>query len=114
MIAFATELLEFRRISWFKLTLAQSSVLQSHNHMIQNQICPLGLVPVIYGHASDLLTIPYWVQDVQIAAICFNGAHRVLEGGLLHGLHCHCNDQRVGIWACTLARTPLTGHPNQY
>ena len=48
------ELSEFRRISWFKLMLAQSSVLQSHNHMTQDQICQLGQAPVIHGHASDM------------------------------------------------------------
>ena len=97
VIGFVKELLEFRRIGWFKLTLAQSSVLQSHNHKTQDWICPLGLAPVIYGHASDLQTIPYWVQDTQIGAICFNGAWGALMGGLLHGLNHHCNDPEVDV-----------------
>ena len=54
---------EFRWISQFKLILAQCPIQQSHNHNTQDQICLLSLVPVIYGHASDLQTVPYRVQD---------------------------------------------------
>ena len=95
VIAFPKELLKFRKKSQFKLALVKSSVLQPYNYKTQNWICPLGLAPVISGHASDLWTIPNWVQDMQITAICFNGAHGALEGGLLHSLHCHYSDLEV-------------------
>ena len=39
---------------------------------------------VFYGHAGDLLTVLYGVQDVQIAAVCLYGAYGAFEGSLLH------------------------------
>ena len=108
---------EFRRIGQSKLTLARHPILQSHNHKTQNQICPLSLAPVIYGHASDLQAVPYRVQNVQIAAICFNGTCRAFQGWppawfklLLQWPRCGC--LRYG--ACTPACTPLTRHLHQY
>ena len=111
VVVFVKELSEFRRFGQFKLTLAQSSVLQSHNHKTREWICPLGLVPVTYGHANDPWTIPYWVQDAQIAAICFNGACEALTGGLLHGSYSCCTDLEVGVW--DIGDAPWPGHPLQ-
>ena len=105
------ELSEYRRINQFKLTLAQSSILQSCNHKTQDWICLLGLAPVIYGHTSDLWTVPYWVQGAQIAAICFNGACGSLKGSLLHSSHHHCSDLEVGVKS--IRHAPQQGHPQQ-
>ena len=36
------------------------------------------------------------VHDMQVIAVHFNGACGALEGGLLHGSYCHCNDLVLG------------------
>ena len=91
------EWLELRRIGQFKLMLAQSSILMSCNHKTQGWISLLGLVPFIYGHASDLCTVPYCVQDAQIATIHFNGACGALKDGFLHSSYCCCSDLKVVV-----------------
>ena len=48
---------------------------------------------------------------MQIAAICFGGAHAALDGSLLHGSHCHCSDLEVG--AQGIRHALWLGHPFQ-
>ena len=74
-------------------------------------------MPVIYGHASNLRTILYQIQDVQIAAISFNWDHEAVEGCLLYGSYsCH-SDLDAGVWSirhAPPARTLSAGHLHQY
>ena len=78
---------------------------------LKDQICPLSLLPVIYGHASDLQTVLDRVQDAQITAICFDGTHEAYEGSLLHGSHGHCSDLEVSGQG--IGHPPGPGHPQQ-
>ena len=61
--------------------------------------------------ASDLQTIPYWIQDVQITAICFNRASWIPWGWPPAWLALPLQWPRGGCLryqACTLARIPST------
>ena len=51
------------------------------------------------------------VQDVQIAAICFDWACGAFKCGLLHGLHGHCSNLEVS--AQGIRHAPWPGHPQQ-
>ena len=95
VVTFSKELLELRWIDQFKWVLAQGPLLHPHNQKAQDRVCLLILAPIISCHAGDLQTIPYWVQDVQSAAVCLNGAHGAFKGGLLHSSHCCCSDSVV-------------------
>ena len=77
--------------------MAHSSILQPCNDKTQDQIGILSLMSVIYGHASDLQAVLYWIQDAQIIAIGFDWAHGASEGGLLYGSCCHCSGLNMGV-----------------
>ena len=79
VVVFPKELSMFRRIGLFELTVGpEFCLLVLTITRLKDWIYPLSLVPVIYGHAGDLNTVPYRVQDVQITAICFADAPWVL------------------------------------
>ena len=46
----------------------------------------------------DLWTIPYWVQDMQVAVVCLNGADRTFKDRLLYSSHYHCSDLVMYAW----------------
>ena len=71
--------MELRWVIQFNGALAQGPVLHPHNHEAQDRVCPLGLMPIICGHAGNLWTITVWVQDMQIAAVHLSGAGRPLR-----------------------------------
>ena len=73
MVVFLKELLELRWLSWFEWSLAQGLVLYPHNHEAQDKVSLLSLTSIVHGHAGNLWTLPYGVQDVQVVAVCFNG-----------------------------------------
>ena len=51
-------------------------------------------MPIISGHAGNLQSIFYWVQDMQVAAIHLSGAGGAFAGSFLQGLHC-CHSDSV-------------------
>ena len=73
VVAFSKELVKFGWVSWFTWALVQGPILHPHNHEAQDRVCPLGLMPIISGHAGNLQSFSYQVQDVQVTAICLSG-----------------------------------------
>ena len=110
-ILFLKELLDLGQISWFKWDLAQGPILHPHNHEAQDRVCPLGLMPIISGHAGDLWNVSYWVQDMQVAALHLNGAGRAFGGGFLQSSYCCCSD--LVVYAQSFWHTPRQRHPGQ-
>ena len=103
----AWELIEFRKIGLFGLSLPQGSILQSSNNQTQGWIHLLGLMPVFHGNAGDLLIVLHWVQDMQIAALCLYGTCWAFEGSFLHGPYCHSCDPEVSAWVVSMGQDTL-------
>ena len=80
VVAFSKELPELGWVSQFIWAQAQGPILHPHNHMAQEGVCPLSLLPIAGGHAGDLQTVFYQVQDAQVAAVCLNRTHGSLKG----------------------------------
>ena len=95
MVTFSEELPELGWVSWFKWALLQGPILHPHNYEAQDTVCPLGLMPIVSSHTSNLWTISYQIQDIQVTAVCLNGAGEALEASLLHGSHCCGSDSVV-------------------
>ena len=100
-------------LSWHWLRVPSCSLTMTR---LKTMICSLNLMPVIYGQASDLQTVLYWFQDMQITAMGFDWACRAFKSSLLHSSYCCCSDLDVGVKypTCTPARTLSTEHPHQY
>ena len=79
VVAFSQEQPDLRQVSWLVQALAQGTILHPNNHLTQDGVCQLGLLPVFNSHTGDLQTVLYWVQDMQGTAVCFNGIHRTLR-----------------------------------
>ena len=73
--------------------------------------CPLGLMPIISGHAGNLWSISYQVQNMQVAAICLSGAGGAFKGSFLQGLHCHFSD--LVVHGQSFGHTPGPRHHHQ-
>ena len=61
---------ELPELGWVQ---AKGPILHPQNHKAQDRVLPLGLMPIISGHADNLQTILYQVQDAQVAALCLKG-----------------------------------------
>ena len=82
--------------AWAGWLVYTCSVLGSNpcNHEAQDRVCPLGLMTIISSHAGNLRAVSYWVQDMQVAAICLTGA-----GGTLVAASCRaCTAAAVTQW----------------
>ena len=98
VVAFSQELPELLWAGWLVLLQTQGPILCPHNHLTQDEVCQLSLLPVFGSHAGHLWTIPYWVQDMQVPVVCLNGSHRAIKGSLVYGSHCHYSDLVVCAW----------------
>ena len=62
-------------------------------------------MPIISGHAGDLLAVAYWIQDVQVTAVCLNRTFGALKGSLLCDLWCVPNALGMHLGQDTLDKS---------
>ena len=109
VVAFLKELLELRKVSLPVRALVQSPILHLCNHLSQDGVCQLGLLPVFGSHTGNLCTILYQVHNMQVTPLHIDETCGALEGHLLHGSYCHCSDSLVD--AQGFGHTHGPGHP---